>query len=194
LTACGFTAGGSGRVSSDVITSNTPSTQTIHQIDFIPTRAPIAYHNGLQRSWHYADRQLKRSRLVRHSVNYVVDGDADRQCAELFGILQDESANSHVALDDGEAARLWRSRPAIPSIGSKTAARPKVLISGLPATRPGHPPEFHVGRVHVENADSRTRDEACSSYTRPWARSPPRAFRKFTISSRGAAGTPSAVA
>src|SRR5258706_16085153 len=36
----------------------------------------------------------------------------------------------------------------------------KVLISGLPATRPGHPPEFHVGRVHVENADSRTRDEA----------------------------------
>jgi hypothetical protein len=61
LTVCGFTAGGSGWVSSDDITSNAPSTQTVNQIAFIPARAPIAHHNGLQRSWHYADRQLKRS-------------------------------------------------------------------------------------------------------------------------------------
>jgi hypothetical protein len=62
LTACGLIAGGSGRVSSEEMTSNAPSTQTVHQIAFIPTRAPIAHHNnGLQRSWHYADRQLKKS-------------------------------------------------------------------------------------------------------------------------------------
>src|SRR5690348_10847307 len=41
LTACGFTAGGSGRVSSDDITSNAASTHTEHPIDFISTRAPI---------------------------------------------------------------------------------------------------------------------------------------------------------
>jgi hypothetical protein len=41
LIACGFTAGGSGRVSSDDITTNAASAHTEHQIDFIPTRALI---------------------------------------------------------------------------------------------------------------------------------------------------------
>src|SRR6266850_1718945 len=49
LNACGFTAGGSGTVSSEAITISAPSTHTVHEIDFIPTRAPNVNDNGFPR-------------------------------------------------------------------------------------------------------------------------------------------------
>jgi hypothetical protein len=46
LTVSGFTAGGSGMVSTEAITINTPRTQIMHDLDFIPACVPNVNDNN----------------------------------------------------------------------------------------------------------------------------------------------------
>jgi hypothetical protein len=133
ITERGFTAGGSGMVSTEAIASNRPRTQIMHDLDFIPacTRIPNDNRYVLTLRGGKKPRSAARQPWNGQNIHLAALRFADHYCKAEFGILGRWSANRKLSKNgleeinrDLPQADFWPASLRVPRYDLRLRSQP----------------------------------------------------------------------